>query len=361
MSLVDPRVVKQAEILVNYSLKVKKGENVIVHGGFEAKPLMLEIYKLLIKKGAGEVRLHFSSYEFTEAYFENASKTQINTFPQTLMDEIKKMDCYIGIGSEENTRGLTGIDQKKMNDRAKVVRPIVNYRVDKTRWVVTRFPTEAQAQEADMSLKSYQDFVFGSINSVDWKKKHKEQERLRKLMDKTETVRIVGEGTDLTISIKGRKAVNAGGSHNMPDGEVFTSVVENSANGYIAYTYPALYMGREYHGIRLEFEKGKVVKATAQKGEKELNKILDMDRGARFIGELGIGNNFKIKNFTKSILFDEKIGGTVHVALGKGYKETLSKNNSTLHWDMIKDLRGGGELWFDKKLVQKNGKWVVKI
>lgn len=361
MGLVDPRVKKQAKVLIDYSLKVKKGENIVVVGDFEAKPLIYEIYRLLIKRGVGEVRLHFSSYELAEIYFKNANKRQIKAFPQISMDEMKKMDCYIRIDSSTNTRGLTGVDADKIGERAKVIRPITDYRVEKTRWVVSRFPTQAQSQEANMSLADYEDFVFRAINNVDWKKKFKEQEKLRKLVDKADKIRIVGTGTDLTLSVKGRKAVNAGGSHNMPDGEVFTSVVENSANGFISYTYPALYFGREFHDVYLEFKDGKVVKAKASKGGKDLNKILDTDRGARYIGELGIGNNFKIDRFTKSTLFDEKIGGSIHLALGNGYKETLSKNKSALHWDMVRDLRQGGELWFDDKLVQKNGKWLIKL
>jgi len=359
MALIDPRVKKQAEILVDYSLKVKPGESVLIMSGFEAKPLVLEIYKKLLKQGAAEIKLRFSDYEFFEAFYKLASLKQINHFPKTLMEEMKSIDCYIGIGSTSNTRGLTGVDAEKMLARAKVIRPILNYRVDKTRWVITKFPTNAQAQEADMSLSDYEDFVFSAINEVDWKKKFREQEKLRKLIDKTSEVRIVGLKTDLRLGIAGRRAVNSAGENNMPSGEVFTSVIEDSANGYIAYTYPALYFGREYHDIRLEFKDGKVIKASASKGERDLNKILDMDRGARFIGELGIGNNYKIKRFTKDILFDEKIGGSIHLALGKGYKETLSKNKSALHWDMIKDLRDGGELWFDDKLVQKNGRWFV--
>ncbi len=358
MSLIDPRVSRQAKILVEHSLKFKKGENIVIFSEFPARPLVLEIYRLLIKKGASEVRVYFSDYEFSEVYFKNASDSQIKFFPQLEMDEMKKMDCYMRIGSSINTRGLTGVDAKKISERTKVIRPILDYRVEKTRWVVTRFPTDAQAQEADMSLSDYERFVFNAINNVDWKKKFKEQEKLRKLVDATESVHITGPECDLTLSIKGRKAVNAGGENNMPDGEVFTSVVENAAGGFITYSFPALYLGREYHKIRLEFKRGRAVRATAEKGEADLNKILDMDAGARRIGELGLGNNYQITRFTKDILFDEKIGGTIHLALGKGYKETLSKNVSALHWDMIKDLREGGELWFDDKLVQKNGKWV---
>lgn len=359
MSLVDPRVAKQAKILIDYSLKVKPGDNVIILSEFVGRPLVLELYKYLIKKRAGEVRLKFSDYEFSEAFYKNASISQIKHFPQIEMDETKSVDCYIRIGSPINTRGLTGIDQKRISQRAKVTRPILDYRVEKTRWVITKFPTNAQAQEANMSLSDYQDFVFSAINKVDWDKLYQQQEKLRKLIDKTSEVHLMGDETDLKLNIKGRKAVNSAGKNNMPSGEVFTSVIENSTSGFITYSFPAVYSGREFHSVKLEFKNGKVVRATAEKGEKDLNKILDTDKGARYIGELGFGNNYKIKRFTKDILFDEKIGGTIHIALGSGYKETLSKNKSAIHWDMIKDLRKGGEIWFDDKLAQKDGKWVL--
>lgn len=357
----DLRIKKQAEILVNYSLKVKKGENVIISGDFKSKPLALEIYKLLLRKGVGEVRFHFSSYEFSEVFFKEASEFQLNSFPQIAMDEIKKVDCVIHIGSETNTKGLSGVQVNKINQRQKTLKPLTDYRVQKTRWVITKYPTEARAQEAGMSLSSYQDFVFDAINKVDWNNLKKQQVKIKKLLDKTDKVRIKGKNTDLEFSIKGRIAESASGEHNMPDGEVFTSVVENSANGFIAFDFPALYMDREFENVRLEFKNGKVIRATATKGEKDLNKILDTDKGSRTIGEFGIGNNYKIKKFTKSILFDEKIGGTIHLALGNGYKETLSKNKSAIHWDMIKDLKNGGEIWFDDKLVQRSGKWVIKL
>lgn len=361
MSLIDPRVAKQAEIIVDYSLKVKKGEKVVIIGGFESRPLIIAIYEMLIKKGASDIRVHFDSYEFVEIFYKYASETQIKYFPQIDMEEIKYVDCYIRIASPANTRYLTNIDARKIAKRTSILRPITDYRVENTRWIVTRFPTEAQAQEADMSLSEYENFVFSAINKVDWELKRKEQEKLKGIIDSTFWVHIVGEGTDLKLSIKGRKAENGDGRFNMPDGEVFTSVVENSTNGFITFTYPAIYLGKEFHNIRLEFKDGKVVKADAEKGEGELKKILDMDRGARIIGEFGIGNNFQIKKFTKDILFDEKIGGSIHLALGKGYKETGSKNESALHWDMIKDLRMGGEIWFDDKLVQKDGKWLIRL
>ncbi len=361
MGLSDSRIKKQARILVDYSLKVNKGENVLILSDFTGRPLVTELYQLLVKRGAGEIKLRFDSNELHEIYYKNSTPAQRKLFPQISYDEIKKIDCWIGIICSTNTRGLTGVDASIISERAKIMKPITDWRVEKSRWVLTEFPTSAQAQEADMSLADYEDFVFNAITKVDWEKKFKEQEKLRKRVDKTKEVHIVGPGTDLRLGIAGRKAENAGGMYNMPDGEVFTSVVENKANGFITYTYPALYLGREYHEIRLEFKDGRVVKATASKGERDLNRILNTDHGARRIGELGIGNNYKIKRFTKSILFDEKIGGSIHLALGRGYKETLSKNESAIHWDMIKDLRKEGELWFDDKIVQKNGKWLLRL
>jgi aminopeptidase len=357
--MLDPRITKVAEILVNYSSKVKKGDRVGILSDFAGLPLVTEIYRLCLKKGAAEVMLHFDSYELDEIYAKNTTSEQRLTFPKIAMGEIKNIDCWFGIIAPTNTRGLSGVDPKIFAETQKAFRPVSAWRVEKTKWVLAQFPTQAQAQEADMSLSDYEDFVYSAVTKVDWKKKHRQQEKLRKLLDKTGEIKIVGEGTDLTLNIKGRKAENAAGEFNMPDGEVFTSVVEDSPEGFITFSYPAIYMGREFHEVRLEFKKGRVVKATAAKGEKDLNKILDMDRGARRIGELGIGNNFKIERFTKNILFDEKIGGSIHLALGKGYKETLSKNVSSLHWDMIKDLREGGELYFDGKLVQRGGVWKI--
>ena len=358
MSIYDPRIKKQAEILVDYSLKVKKGEKVLVIGDFTAKPLMLEIYKTLIKKEVSDVKLRYDSYEYAEIYYKYATNEQLNYFPEIDLTEMKYFDCYLRIASSVNTRGLTNVDTAKISRRSKILKPISDLRVEKTRWCINRFPT---AQEADMSLTEYEDFVFNAVNNVDWKKKFKEQEKLRKLLDKTKKIRLVSADTDLRLRIAGRHAENGGGEFNMPDGEVFTSVVEDSPEGIISFSYPAIYLGREFNDVRLEFKKGKVVSASASKNEKDLNKILDMDKGARYVGELGIGNNFQINKFTKDILFDEKIGGSIHIALGKGYKETLSKNESALHWDMIKDLRFGGQIHFDDKLVQKNGKWVIGI
>jgi aminopeptidase len=356
--LVDERVKKQADILVNYSTKVREGDVVEIVGNELAKPLILEIYREVLKKKPKEVITSIGFDEMAEIMYEECTVEQLKKFPQIAMDNVKKTDVVIAIHAPLHTRLMSGVDPKKQVERSKTVKPISEYRVENTRWVITAFPTAAMAQEAEMSLRAFSDFILGGIVDVDWKKKAKEQVRLKKLLDRTKEVRIVGEGTDLTINIAGRNSEACSGEFNMPDGEVFTSAVENSAEGYIHYTYPAIYRGNEVSDIKLWFEKGKVVKAKASKGQKFLDSMLGMDKGARYIGELGIGNNFHIDRFIKNILYDEKIGGSIHIALGRGYKKTGSKNDSALHWDMIKDLRKGGRLFLDDKIVQKNGKWL---
>ena len=355
----DPRVNKLADILVNYSTRVKKGDTVSISGPDSAKPLILEIYREALKKHPKEIVTHISFEETQEILYSTATPAQLKQFPQTAMDIVKKTDVWIGIIAPNNTRNLSGIDPAQMSIHQKTLQPLLNHRVEHTRWVLTAFPTPGQAQEADMSLNAFSDFIFSTMIDVDWAGMIKKQNSLAKRFESSSIVRIVGEDTDLSMSIKGRKVVADNGEANMPGGEVFTSVVEDSAEGYIHYTYPAIYGGNEVDGVKLWFEKGKVVKATAKKGEAFLNHMLDMDQGARYIGELGIGNNFKINKFIKSILFDEKIGGSVHLALGRSYTETLGKNESALHWDMIKDLRLGGELYLDGTMVQKDGRWLI--
>jgi aminopeptidase len=236
--------------------------------------------------------------------------------------------------------------------------PIQEEIVNKKRWVLCNFPTNALAQETDMSLEEYEDFLYGATN-INWEKVKKEEMKLKKVLDKGKVVRIVGKDTDLTIGIKGRKAIPCFGERNMPDGEVFLSPLESSAEGEIYYDLPAIYQGKEVLGIRLKFKKGKVVEASAEKNEKFLIAMLDTDKGARYLGELGIGTNYGIRHFSKDILFDEKIGGTVHLAVGRSYKDAGGKNESAIHWDMIKDLRNGGAIYVDGKAIQRNGRVLI--
>ena len=232
------------------------------------------------------------------------------------------------------------------------------------RWVGTQFPTLADAQEAEMSLSDYENFVYGAghIDAKDpvahWKKVAREQARVIKILNRFDKIHVRADGTDLKLRVKGRKWINCAGTENFPDGEIFTSPIENTAEGYIRYSFPAVYGGREVQDVRLEFKKGKVVAESAGKNQDYLTAMLNMDKGARFLGEFAIGTNYQIKRFSKNILFDEKIGGTCHLAVGQGIPEAGGKNQSGLHWDMVCDLKKG-EITADGKVIYKNGKFTI--
>lgn len=353
--MVDPRVKKAAEILVNYSTQPKKGEYVVINGEINAAPLIMEVYKLVLKRGAFPIT-HISIPGMSYNYFKMASEFQLKKFPELSMEETKKASVFINIYGSNNTRELTSINPNKMSIRQKVLEPLKYERLKK-RWVLYEFPTDALAQEADMSLEEFEDFVYNATN-IDWKKESKKMHKVYNVMSKGNEVRITHNDTDLKFNIKGRKFVIADGSYNMPDGEIFTAPVDNSANGYIQFSFPSIYLGREVDGMRLEFKNGEVVKASAKKNEYLLKSLINMDQGSKRLGEFGIGLNYNIKKNIKQILFDEKIGGTIHLALGSAYKECNGINKSGLHWDMIKDLRNGGKVYLDGKLVHKNGKWL---
>jgi len=355
--MVDPRIKKLAEILVNYSIKIKKGDIIEVSAGPEAKPLVLEISKLILKKGASPL-IRSGIEGFATVYYKYASDSILKRKPVIAMFEAKHVQGHISIGTDYNTKELSNVNPKKMAIRSMIMKKVSDYVVDQDNWVYLEYPTNALAQDAEMSLEDFEDFVYSAC-LVDWKKEEKRQQKLVKLVNKTKNVRIKHKDTDLRFSIKGKKAVECAGTRNMPDGEVFTEPVKHSVNGYIKFSFPAIKGGREVDGIRLEFKNGKVVKATAEKNEDYLKIMIKMDAGASYIGEFGIGLNYNIKKFIKEILFDEKIGGTIHLALGRAYKETGGENKSALHWDMIKDLRKDGEIYFDNKLVMKNGKWKI--
>ncbi|MDO8426222.1 MAG: aminopeptidase [Deltaproteobacteria bacterium] len=354
----DPRVSKLASILVHHSIEVKKGDVVLISSSTElAKPLVLEVYREVVKSG-GHPLTSIGFEETSNIFYKYASKDQLLNFPKIKMYEAKNIDCVVNIRAAANKKALSNIDPKALSERSKVLRPIGEEIVNNKRWILCNFPTNGLAQEADMSLDEYEDFVYSATN-IDWNRVKKEELKLKKALDKAGEVRIVGEDTDLTVSIKGRKAIPCYGERNMPDGEVFLSPVEDSADGQIYYEMPAIYQGREVTGIRLKFRDGKVVDAGADKNEKFLITMLDTDKGARYLGELGIGVNYGIQKFTKDILFDEKIGGTVHLAVGRSYEDAGGKNISAIHWDMIKDLRKKGAIYLDGKAIQKNGRFLI--
>ncbi|MBI5598316.1 MAG: aminopeptidase [Deltaproteobacteria bacterium] len=356
--MADPRVKKLANILVNHSLGVKRGETVLIASSSElAKPLVVEVFREVMEAG-GNPLTSVSFEETQNVFYDKADAAQLRNFPKVKDYEAKAIDCFVSIRAPINKKSLSGVDPKKISERSKVLRPIGETIVNKKRWVLCNYPTNALAQEGDMSLAEYEDFLYGATN-VDWARVKREEMKLKRTLDKGREVRIVGEDTDLRVGIKGRRAIPCFGLRNMPDGEVFLSPVEDSAEGYIYYEMPAIYQSREVTGIRLRFRKGKVVEASADKNEKFLISMLDTDRGGRYLGELGVGVNYGIREFSKDILFDEKIGGTVHLAVGRSYEEAGGKNKSAIHWDMIKDLRKGGALYVDGRCIQRNGRFLI--
>ena len=354
--MVDDRITKVAKLLIDYSTRTKNGDRVLIRADASAKELALEVYKQALLRGAHPwIRAELPGAKYV--FFKHASDEQLGFVPDHDMTEIKNTDVYISLGAPSNVKELSSIDPARISARMKASKEVNEWRVEKTRWVIFAYPTEAYAQEAEMSLTEFEDFVFNAC-LIDWAEVSKKLQILKQNVDAADKVEIVSPDTRLEFSVKGRKGVAASGDKNMPDGEFFTSVVEDSVNGNIHFDVPAVWYGNVVEGTTLTFEKGKVVSAKAAKNQAFLEKILATDEGAKRIGEFGIGFNYGITKSVKLILFDEKIGGTVHFALGRGYKQTLSQNDSAVHWDMIKDLRKDGEIYFDGKLVMKNGKWL---
>lgn len=357
----DPRVSRFAEILVDYSTRVKKGDVVLINAvGFEAAPLVKELYDLCLKRGAKYVEYAFSVPEIDRDFYDLASKQQLAHFPQHKLDFYKTLTVYIGISAGNNSMVMANARQEAVVAYQKVIRPLIDQRVRHTRWVVTRYPTHASAQEAKMSLEEYEDYLFSAC-CIDWAKESRKQDKLKKLIDKTDKVRIVAPDTDLSFSIKGLPGIKCDGRLNMPDGEVFSAPVRDSVEGHITYNCPSIYQGKEFNGVRFEFSKGKIVTATAEAGMSDaLNKILDSDEGARYIGEFSLGINPGIRQPMRNILFDEKIFGSIHFTPGQAYDECDNGNRSAVHWDLVRVLTDGGEIWFDDVLIQKNGVFVHK-
>lgn len=367
----DIRLEKLAQVLVDYSVAVRKGDRVIISGSTEAAPLLKEIYARVLQAG-GYALLWPLLPGSEEVFYRYASDDQLRHVPKPSELIVETYDVEITILAETNTRSLSNVDPNKIvthqQARKGLMRTFMHRSALKElRWTLAPFPTNAFAQDADMGLREYEDFVFGSClpdmnDPVGyWQRFSARQQKIVDWLKGKERVHLKGKETDLRLSIAGRDFVNCDGRYNMPDGEVFSGPVEDSVEGHVYFSYPAIYGGREVTGVRLWFEKGKVVKATAEKNEVFLNKTLDTDAGARYVGEFAIGTNDAIQRFTREILFDEKIGGSFHMALGAGYPETGSKNDSAIHWDMICDLRDGGEIWVDNELLYKSGKFVVEF
>jgi aminopeptidase len=370
----DPRLEKLADVLVNYSVGVQRGQIVRINSPPLGAPLVTELYRKVIKAG-GHPFVRMNPYELDEIFFKNADDTQLGFISPLAQFEIEKIDCSIGVWAEENTRSLTNVDPKRIGITQAARKPLMETFMRRAaegslRWTGTQYPTQAAAQDAEMSLADYEDFVFraGMLDRPDpvaaWMAVGERQQRLADFLNDHSAAghgdyRVVAaNGTDVRMSVAGRRWINCDGHENFPDGEVFTGPVVESVNGVIHFSFPAVHDGHEVQDVRLRFKDGKVINASASKGEDFLISMLDMDAGSRFLGECAIGTNYGITTYTRNTLFDEKIGGTVHFALGAGYPETGNTNQSGLHWDMVVDLRTGGYVEIDGKKVNVDGKFL---
>jgi aminopeptidase len=365
----DPRVEALAQILVRYSTKVKKGDVCSIAASTAAEPLVQAVYEEILRAGGLPIMQLQTSGALASLY-ELASDEQLDWIPPTTEWAVENADVHISVMASLNTRELSQADPRKQARVQKARKSIMQTSMrrsaeDSYRWALTLFPTHAYASEAGMSLPAFEDFYYAACLAVDgdpltaWQRQSEETQRLTEWIQDREEVRIQAEGTDITLGVSGRNWIACVGEHNMPDGEFFTGPVEDSAEGEITFHLPASYAGREVAGVRFKFEGGKVVDATAEKGEEFLIEMLDTDEGARRLGELGIGTNYGITAGTGEILLDEKIGGTVHLAVGRSYPETGGVNESAIHWDMICDLRKGGGIEVDGEPLQRDGSFVV--
>ncbi len=358
--MIHPLHERYAQLLVGYCTDVQPGENVLLNLESPALPLARPLVREVLKAG-GIPHLRVSYPELTADILELAGDSFLDAEPELELAEIERVHAWIRVGAPSNTRALEGSDKHKFGRLQKRLRPVASHRTQATKWCGTLFPTDAGAQEAGMSLDDFETFVYGAMFLLDsdpvgrWRALHETQAKLIERLSRAQEVRILAEGTDLTLNVAGRTWVNSDGHRNMPSGEVFTGPVESSANGTIRFSIPSTVHGTEVSGVELTFRDGRVVAARADKGDDLLHAQLETDAGARFLGELGVGTNPHIQRPTGSILYDEKIGGTVHLALGQSYKETGGQNTSAIHWDMICDLRRGGQIVLDGEPFQENG------
>jgi aminopeptidase len=365
----DARIEKFARVLIDYSARLGKGDRVLIEATTAAEPLVRALYNRAMEVGAvPQILLDLPDQD--EIFFQHANELQLDTVPSFRKLAYDTFDSRIKIHSLLNTRALGNIDPKKLSRRQKTIAPITETQMrrgadNKTfRWVTTLFPTVGYAMDAEMTIQQYEDFVYRACHAneadpvVYWKKVEAEQAKMIEKIQGHSVVTLRGPNVDLSLSIKGRTFINSHGTHNMPDGEIYTGPVEDSVSGWVKITYPAIYNGVMVRGAELTFDRGRVLSAKAERNEKYLIEMLETDPGARYLGEFAIGTNFEIGQFTGNILFDEKIGGTFHMALGAGYPETGSKNKSAIHWDLICDMRTDAEIAVDGDVIYRNGKFV---
>ena len=365
----DQRADALASVLVHHSCAVAKDDVCIIEAESAGEPLAIAVYEEVLRVGGLPI-VNLLMEGQSPAFFALASDEQLDWISPPARWAADEADCRIRIVADTNTRELSGIDPARQTRRQRATKVLMEKIMERSaagefRWSLTLFPTQAYAAEAEMSLRDYEDFYYRACFCdrpdpvAAWRKQSEEIRRLAEWMGGKEEVHIQGPGTDLRLNVSGRRFIPAEGKHNMPDGEFFTGPIEDSATGEVTFSYPAVYGGREVSDVKLRFDDGKVVDASAARNEDFLIETLDTDEGARRLGELGIGANYGIDRFTKEILLDEKIGGTVHLAVGMSYPETGGQNDSAVHWDMVCDLRQGGRITVDGKEFQVDGRFVV--
>lgn len=356
----DARFDKLAKLLVEYSTRLKRNENVLI----EAFDVPDEMTIALIRAVRNADAIPFVQVQRARIGRElalEASDRQLTLAANHELGRMKKMQAYIALRGSNNITELSDVPVAKMQLVAKKMRPVQDQRVKKTKWVVLRWPTPSMAQLAGMSTEAFEDFYF-QVCTLDYRKLQPGMKALKALMERTDRVEIKGSGTDLRFSIKGIPAIICGGDRNIPDGEVFTAPLKNSVEGHITFNAPTIYQSIAFDDIRLDFRQGKIVEATSNQTEK-LNKILDSDAGARYIGEFSLGFNPHVLEPMRDILFDEKIAGSFHFTPGQAYEEADNGNRSQVHWDMVNIQRssyGGGEIYFDGKLIRRDGEFLPK-
>lgn len=356
----DPRLQKMAYGLINYSVKLQPGEKILIEVIDAGVPLALEVVKEVYRVGGVPFTI-VRDKRLDRQIMLGATRGQLDRMAQYELVQMKEMDAYIGIRGAENANETADVSgEQHQLFMTHYSRPVVEERVNNTKWCVMRYPSPSMAQSANMSTEAFEDFYF-DVCTLDYGKMARAMGPLKELMEKTDQVRLVGKGTDLSFSIKGLPAIPCAGEMNIPDGEIFTAPVRDSVNGVITYNTPAVYQGLTYEQIRLEFQNGKIIKATSNEREK-LNQVFDTDEGARFIGEFSIGVNPYILKPMKDTLFDEKICGSIHFTPGQAYQECDNGNRSAIHWDLVLIQQpefGGGEIYFDGQMIRKDGRFTL--
>src|SRR5882762_7795747 len=356
----DLRFDKLAKLLVEYSTRLKRNENVLIEPFDVPDEMVVALIRAARKAGAVPF-VQVQHNRISRELAMDASDRQLNFSASHELARMKKMQAYIALRGSNNITELSDVPVAKMQLVAKKMRPVQDHRVKKTKWVVLRWPTPSMAQLAGMSTEAFEDFYF-EVCTLDYRKLQPAMKALKALMERTDRVEIKGAGTDVRFSIKGIPAVICGGDRNIPDGEVFSCPVKNSVQGCVTFNAPSIYQSTGFDGIRLEFRDGRIVDATSNQTEK-LNKILDSDAGARYLGEFSLGFNPHVLQPMRDILFDEKIAGSFHLTPGQAYEEADNGNRSQVHWDMVSIQRpdyGGGEIYFDGKLIRRDGEFLSK-